>query len=129
MLGPIDPSDGPLMIPVLLLVGATAALGLLLGVRYVRREARKPMLVGLHLLLGIGALEVLAYSLWGAQDGAGVPAQGAAAAIALAAAMFIGLLSPILGRRSRRTMSIALAAHASVATVGIALSVIWIASG
>ena len=116
------------MIPVLILVCATAAVGALLGVRYLRREARKPMLIGLHLLLGIGALEVVAYSLWGAQQDGGVPKLGAAAAGALAAAMFIGLLAPIVGRRSRQTMSVALAAHASVATAGLALAVIWVSS-
>lgn len=114
--------------PILILVCATAALGLLLGVRYLRREARKPMLIGLHLLLGIGALEVTAYSLWGAQQDGGVPKLGVAAAFALAAAMFIGLLAPIIGRRSRQTMSVALAAHASVATVGLALVLIWTSS-
>lgn len=116
------------MIPVLILICATAALGVLLGIRYIRREARKPMLIGLHLLLGIGALEIVAYSLWGAQQEGGVPRVGVAAAGALAGAMFIGLLAPILGRRSRQTMNIALTAHASVATAGLALAVIWISS-
>ncbi|MFY7960641.1 MAG: hypothetical protein ACOVVK_11245 [Elsteraceae bacterium] len=116
------------IIPALILICATAALGIFLGVRRLRRGARKPMLIGLHLLLGLGALESVAYSLWRTSPDGGSTQLGATAAGALAAALFIGLIAPILGRGSQRRMNVALTAHASVAAVGLAFALVWIVS-
>lgn len=116
------------IIPILILICATAALGVALGVRYLRDAPRKPLLVGLHVLLGLGALEIAAYGLWSARQAGEASQLGVAAAGALAAAAFIGLLAPILGRRSRGTMTVALIAHAGVATIGLGFAVAWTVS-
>jgi hypothetical protein len=46
---------------------------------------------------------------------------------ALLLALFTGLLAPMIGRRSRNTMNLALATHASFAAVGFALLLAWLA--
>ena len=112
--------------PILLLVAAVA-LGVLLGLQYLRRVRSKPTLIGLHLLLGAGSLEAVAMLLHGAPDGAVTPAIAIlqAAAGLLAFALFSGLLAPMIGRRSRATMNIALLVHVATASTGFALCVWW----
>ena len=117
------------MFPFLALPLAAMALGLVLLVFRLRR-IRKPMLIGLHLLLGLGALELLVVMLKGAPGNEGLPAGdfGDVAAGFLALAAFIGLLTPILGRRSRLTANAMLVAHVSAGLAGVLLCIAW-ASG
>jgi hypothetical protein len=114
-------------IPVLLLLGVTTALGIWLGVDYLKRVRSRPALVGFHLLLGMGGLEVLAMLLHGTPDRRLVPSGGlvTVAAALTAAAMITGLAAPLLGKQTRTTMNVVLAVHASVATAGFALLVAW----
>ena len=115
-------------LPVIVLLGAAALLGIYLGYQYLRRTRSRPVLIGLHLLLGAGGLEVLAVVLRGAPDGTSVVAGrlGNAGAGLVALALFSGLLAPMIGRRSRETMNVALATHVGVALVGCALVLVWI---
>jgi len=114
-------------LPPAVLLCAAVALGVFLGIRYLRRTRNKPVLVGIHLLLGGAGLEVVAMMLRGTPDGDG--ASGGAlvkgAAGLLLAAMISGLLSPMVGRGSRRIMNVALATHASLAAAGFALFIAW----
>ncbi len=117
------------MFPFIALPLAAMALGLVLVVLHLR-GIRKPLLIGLHLLLGLGALEVLVVLLKGAPGSDGLPAGdfGNVAAGFLALAAFIGLLTPILGRRSRLTGNAMLLAHVSAGVAGVLLCIAWASS-
>jgi len=110
-------------IPVLLLFAVTVCLGIWLGVEYLRRVRSRPVMIGLHLLLGAAGLEVMGMLLSGAPDGSALPSTSLmrVAALLLLVAMMSGLLAPMIGRRSRRTMNFALAAHVGVAATGFVL--------
>jgi len=118
-------------LPVLLLLGAAAAIGLYMGQRHLRGARNRPMLIGVHLLLGIGGLEVMVMLLWGPDaDPVGAGTRGAAglATILLAAALFCGLLAPLIGRGSRRLMTAALATHAGIAAAGVVALLVWLSA-
>ena len=117
------------MFPFILLPLAAMALGLVLAVFHLR-GIRKPMLIGLHLLLGLGALEIMVVLLKGTPSSDGLPAGdfGNVSAGFLALAAFIGLLTPILGRRSRLTANAMLLAHGSAGLAGVLFCIAW-ASG
>jgi hypothetical protein len=112
----------------LFLLFANAGLGLLLGIRYLRGIRNTPYVVSLHLLLGATALETLAMVLRGSADGSGPPAgtQGPLTASLVAGALFVGLLIPVFGRRSRQVTTVALAFHASLAAAGVILALTWL---
>ena len=118
-------------IPAMLLLSGTVVLGLLLGVEYLRRVRSKPTVIGFHFLLGAGALEVIAMLLRGTPDGAARPLDGLLqwAAGLLALALFSGLMVPLIGRRSRATMNVALAIHVTLAIAGSGLCVGWCVRG
>ena len=117
------------MFPFIVLPLAAMALGLVLVILHLR-GIRKPLLIGLHLLLGLGALELLVVLLKGTPSSDGWPAGdfGNVAAGFLALAAFIGLLTPILGRRSRLTANAMLVAHVGAGVAGVVLCIAW-ASG
>ena len=117
------------MLLFLMLPLAAMALGLVL-VACRLRGIRKPVLIGLHLLLGLGALELLVVTLKGTPGADGLPAGdfGNVAAGCLALAAFIGLLTPILGRGSRLTANAMLVAHGSAGVAGVLLCIAWASS-
>lgn len=110
--------------PPVALVSVTAALGAYMGMRYLRGFRNPPLLIGTHLLLGLGAVETLLYAQH--VDSAALPqpgSRGITVLFVLAAALMIGLLTPIVFRKSARAGNVALAAHAATASVGVAL--VW----
>jgi len=115
-------------LPPLLFLSLAAALGGYLGWLYLRRT-RKPVVIGLHLLLGAAGLETMVMLLRGLPNGEASPAgaYGGVAAGLLAAAMFTGLIAPMLCRGSRRTANLVVASHAGVGLAGFALFVVWVA--
>ncbi|NDA46223.1 MAG: hypothetical protein EBY21_02890 [Alphaproteobacteria bacterium] len=115
--------------PFILLPLAVMIVGFVL-VAYYLRGIRKPMIIGLHVLLGFGALEVIVVLLKGTPSGESLPAGdfGNLAAGLLALAGFLGLLSPILGRRSRQTAVLMLLAHGSAGFAGVLLCMAWASS-
>jgi hypothetical protein len=116
--------------PALVLLGASAALGVWLGLQYLRRVRAKPALIAVHLMLGGAGLEAFAVLLRGTPDGDVMPAGwlGNSAGILLAMAMLSGLATPLIAkRRPRRTGSIALAVHVGAGLAGFALFVTWLA--
>ena len=117
------------MFPFIALPLAAMALGLVLVV-FRLRGIRKPLLIGLHLLLGLGALETLVVLLKGTPGSEVLPAGdfGNVAAGFLALAAFVGLLTPILGRRSRFTANAMLLVHGSAGVAGVIFCIAW-ASG
>ena len=116
------------LLPPVVLLSLSVTLGLLLGLRYLRGERSKPVLVAAHLLLGIAGLQVMVLLLRGAPDGSRLPAGpgGSAAAILLIAAIVTGFLTPMFSRRKpRKVRSTALAFHAGFAATGFAAFLVW----
>jgi hypothetical protein len=113
-------------VPVLVILGAAVALGLYLLLLYLRGR-RKPVLIGFHLLLGLGGLETLVMLLHGTPDGAAAPkgALGQTAAVFLFVAAIAGLSAALL-RRFRLVANFALMVHAGVASVGFLLVLYWV---
>jgi hypothetical protein len=116
--------------PSFLLLAATVALGVLLGLDYLRGERSKPLVIGAHLVLGAIGVESFVMLLRGAPDGSvlGAGPVGNAAAGLLAVAMMSGLIAPIIGRNSTRTMNTALVTHIGLAAGGVLLFVGWMLS-
>lgn len=113
--------------PFILLPLGAMAMGLVLLVLHLR-GVRKPMLIGLHLLLGFGALELMVVLMKGTPNGDGLPAGefGNVSTGFLALAGFLGLLTPILGRRSRLTANAMLLAHGCAGVAGVLLCMAWV---
>lgn len=113
-----------------LLLCLAAALGLFLGLGYFKGQRNKPVLVGVHLLLGIGGTEALLLthrSISG--DEAATGGTGALPALGLlAAAIFMGFVAPMIGRNARPAGTMALATHAVLAACGVGLTLFWVLS-
>ena len=112
--------------PVVMLLTATALVGICLGVFYLR-GVRKPVLIGVHFLLAAGGLETLAMLLHGTPDGtmAASGSLGTVAAGLVAAAMFCGLTAALL-RRSPLPANVVLVTHASLGFAGLAVLLAWV---
>lgn len=115
-------------VPVLVILSATVLLGLYLGLLYLRGE-RKPVLIGVHFLLGIGGLETLVMLLHGTPDGAAAPegSLGKTAAVLFVVSVISGVSAAML-RRSRLIANTVLATHVGVGAVGFMLLLYWVAS-
>jgi len=114
-------------IPALVLLSGSVALGLLLGLEYLRRVRSKPAVIGFHLLFGAASVEVMAMLIRGTPDG-GIAPTGwmlKAATGLLAFALLSGLVTPMVGRQSRATMNGALIIHVAAAASGVVLSLVW----
>jgi hypothetical protein len=114
-------------IAAVLLLSLAAALGLYLGLCYLRGRRNRPMLIGTHLLLGIGGAEALLLAHRSVASG-GAASGSSQANLALgliAAAIFAGFLAPVVGRNSRATGNLALAAHATLAAAGVGVALVW----
>jgi hypothetical protein len=115
--------------PVLAILVAAVSLGAVnLFLR--SRGVRKPILIGSHLLLGLGALEAVVYLLKDSNGADGAPSgnYGNIAAGFLALAAFSGLLSPILGRRSQGAANALLTSHVSCGLAGFLSALAWLYS-
>ena len=115
-------------VPVLVILTAAVLLGLYLLLLYLRGD-RRPVLIGFHLLLGLGGLETLVMLLHGTPDGAAAPegTLGQTAAVFLVVAVITGLSAALL-RRSRLMANLVLAAHAGTASIGFLLVLYWVSS-
>ncbi|MCP9626666.1 hypothetical protein NML43_06160 [Rhodopseudomonas palustris] len=113
--------------PVLVILSAATALGLYLGLLYLRGE-RKQGLVALHLLLGFGGLETLVMLLHGTPDGAtaaGSLSFGKVAAGLFAVSAFSGFIAA-LARRSPVAANVLLGTHVTVGLAGFVLVLAWV---
>jgi len=114
-------------VPMMLLITVAVVLGVVNLVLRLRQQ-RKAFLIGAHLLFGIGALEILVFFLKDMNSGEGVPsgAFGNAAAGLLAAALFVGLISPVVGKHNAKLSSLLLVAHVACGAGGAALTLAWV---
>jgi hypothetical protein len=116
-----------LALPIVIIVSVTVAIGLLMGLRYLRRLRNPPTLIGVHFLLGALSLEPMLIAMRG---GLGVAATkpspvGVAAAGLIALALISGVTAVMVGRKSRQTANITLLAHAGVAATAYLLVLAW----
>jgi len=117
------------MVPVIPILGGAAALGIgnlvlrLLG-------KRNSMLIGAHLLAGIGALSATVVILKGSTGDDGAPAGsfGNVAAGLLALGLFIALVRPLVAKDSRLISNALLAAHIACGAGGGLAVVLWASS-
>jgi hypothetical protein len=117
--------------PVTLLVLATGTLGGWLLFRYIMGTRNNANLVGLHFLMGAGALEATAVLLRGTPAGAEPPSGSIAgwAAALLAAALLTGVLTAIIARPLPRGIALGVWSHVGVATAAIGAVLIWTIRG
>lgn len=118
-------------LPLLLLMGASVALGLLMARRFWRREKNRPVHIALHLLLGIAGLEAMAMLKRGAPDGSVMAAGtwGDAALLALAISVITGFVLTVVGPQGARAPGVAaLGAHAAAGAAGFGLFLAWLAA-
>ena len=115
---------------VTLLLAAAAGLGLYLGTLYLRGE-RKPLLIGLHLLLGFGGLEGVLILQHGAPNGdaARSGSLGTLVAVLLAVGALCAFTAAVIRRQSHKNAEMALLAHVSLAGLGVLLFLVWVAGG
>jgi len=121
---------GPQMnaLPSILLVTAAAALGAYLLLHWFR-GVRRPVLIGIHVLLGLGAAESLMVFLRMSE----IPEDSAArrivliAAGCLAGALFAGFLAAVLGKGSRLAGYGLLAFHAASGLAGLVIVLAFVA--
>jgi hypothetical protein len=115
--------------PVLGLLTASLLLGLYLVLLFLRRE-RKPVIVGFHILLGLGGLEMLVMLLRGTPSGTAEAAGqfGVVAAALFGIAMFTGLTGAMIARRSAMSANIVVATHSSIGVAGFVLFLAWLSS-
>jgi hypothetical protein len=115
------------MYATILLVVVASAIGGFLFWKFLRKEARAPVLVGVHLLVGLACVETTAMLLHGTPDGtrAQYTSYTSAMMIALGAAILTGLLSPLIAKQSRQGGTALLYGHVGVATLGLGLMLWW----
>ena len=116
-----------LAIPIVVLVSATVALGLILGFRYLKRVRNPPTLIGVHFLLGAASLEPMLIVLRGGLGHAAVKLSpvGVAAAGLICVALISGVTAVMVGRKSRQTANLTLATHAGVAATAYLVLLAW----
>ena len=116
-----------LAIPIVILVSVTVAIGLYMGLRYLRRARNPPTLVGVHFLLGAASLEPMLIVLRGGlgHAAARLSPVGIAAAGLIGLALMSGVTAVMVGRTSRQTANLTLATHAAVAAGAYLLLLIW----
>lgn len=114
-------------IPLVVLFGISAALGLFMGVQYLRGVRNKPAMVAVHLVLGLIGLEAMASIL--KHNNAGATAAyagvGAWAAGLLAAGVFMGFMVPIMAKPKPASVPVLLGIHAAVGALGVGVVFWW----
>jgi hypothetical protein len=116
-------------LPVTLVVSAAVALGLWIGVLYLKRS-RRPYLIGIHLLLGLGGMEQMVVLHQGTPAGEALRAgsYGTMALGLFALAMFTGLAAPLFWKQAPRAAEAVLATHATVGFAGFILFLAWLST-
>jgi hypothetical protein len=115
-------------LPPIILLAAAVMAGLLLGRNLLRGTTNRPVLVGLHLILGAAGLESTAMLL---REDSGRPlgfgsSLGGLAAGFLVLALMSGLSGPMIRRRwPQRAGKILLILHASAGAAGLCVVLAW----
>ena len=117
-------------LPSLLLVTGAVLLGIYLGIFYLRGVRPKRILLGAHILMGMGGVEQLVLLIHGAPSGVITSDSLAKTAAGLFAfAIFSGFTAPLLAQSAgRKTGEFMLATHAGVGIAGFVLLLVWISN-
>ena len=112
----------------LVVFGTVVAIGLYMGLNYLKGTRSNRTLVAVHVIVGIIGLEVFALLLRGAPDGTRLATSrlGPASALLLAGALFTGFVVPLLAKPRPATTGPALAVHAVFGTVGFGALLLWV---
>ncbi len=118
-----------LTVIIIAMVATNVAIGLWLGWGFLKRQPRSRMLVGVHLIIGLSMLEVLAVLLKRATEAGNASAKPLSqiASGLLAAALLTGLAAPLLGQSKPGAKAPALAVHAAVALSAFGAVLFWAA--
>jgi hypothetical protein len=114
--------------PILLLYAATAGLGGYILLLWFR-QARRPVLIGFHLILGAASLETLFVFL----RNSGLDSHGSASRLGMIAggfmaiAMFSGFTAPLLGKNYRTAANSLLATHVCSGIAGFLIVLAFMA--
>ena len=113
--------------PVIICMAATVLLGAVIGVLFLMR-ARRPVLIGVHVLLGVLGLEQMAMLVQGTPSGLVLASSEVStwALGTLAAAMFTGLVAPLFGREMPRAANATLMSHVFIGALGFVLFLSWV---
>ncbi len=105
-------------------------LGIYLGVYYLRGVRPTRILLGGHILMGLGGVEQMALLIHGAPSGAIASETLVKAATGLfALAIFSGFTAPLIAQSTRRQNGeIMLAAHAGLGIAGFVLFLYWVST-
>ena len=112
----------------LVVFGTVVAIGLYMGLNYLKGAPNNRNLVAVHVIIGIIGLEVFALLLRGAPDGTRLAESrlGPASALLLAGALFTGFIVPLIARPRPVAAGPALAVHAAVGTIGFGALLLWV---
>lgn len=115
-------------LPVLLLMGGGVGIGITMATRLLRGLARRPMLIGLHILCGAGALEELVVTLHGTESVTALPTAngGSLTALMLAGTLFIGFSVPLISRRAPGAARRVLVVHAVAGLATLGTLLVWL---
>lgn len=107
--------------PIVMLLSAGVALGLYMGLNYLKGARNKPVLIGAHVLLGFASFEPMAIAL--SRTGQ----NGTFALGGLVLAFASGALTPMIAKHSKSATSWALGCHAAIAAIAFAyiLVLVW----
>jgi len=113
--------------PAIAVFGTTVCIGIYMGWQYLMGVRNNRVLIGVHLVLGVIGLEVVAILIRQAFDSVDVPGGnwGRSAAVVLAVALLSGLTVPLLAPRYPRSITPGLVVHGVVGMVGFALLLAW----
>lgn len=116
-------------LPPIIILGLAVSIGIFMGLRYLRGEANRPVVIGLHLLCAAGGLEALAMVMRGTPSGTAAQSNAFSmyGAGLVVAALLCGLVSQVLHRQYPRAGTVLLATHATFGAAGFAALLIWLA--
>jgi hypothetical protein len=114
-------------LPIVLMVTAATALGAYLLLLWFQK-ARRPVLIGFHVLLGLGAAESLVVFLHtgGLEDDSAARRLALVAGGCLAAALASGFIAPLLGKSYRLAANSLLAAHVFSGLAGLLVVLVFV---
>ena len=112
----------------LVVFGTVVAIGLYMGLNYLKGAPNNRNLIAVHVIVAIIGLEVFALLLRGAPNGTRLAESrlGLVSALLLAGALFTGFVVPLLAKPRPATTGPALAVHAVFGTVGFGALLLWV---
>ena len=116
------------VLPSVLLLSFTVAIGLFMGLRRLRGVPNTPVMIGVHFLLGAAVLEVLAAGLHSTPGG--ISAGGGFGTWTLlfaGLALFSGIAGALMRQQASPARRSLLAVHAAVAVTALVLALVLFA--